>query len=304
MADIITGGNGTDSKVSVLGKDGEERIQLIVTDTLTRIDTGTRDRPGSLIVRGKDGFAAFTLETRGGNESLLLVGRDAQPGRLAINNSQNDRTVQMTGADATLQLGGSGTNGTVSVRGKDGQPLVELLGRDNESVIGLGQSNRPGRISLYSGSGQEALRLDGASGDIVLMNADCAEEFDLAQAGIEPGTVMVLCDEGTLKPSEHPYDKRVAGVISGAGNYRPGIVLDKQPARGNRSPVALLGKVFCKVDASYAAIKIGDLLTTSDNPGHAMKATDPLQAFGAVIGKALRPLNEGQRLIPILIALQ
>jgi hypothetical protein len=35
-----------------------------------------------------------------------------------------------------------------------------------------------------------------------------------------------------------------------------------------------------------------------------MKAEDPLKAFGAVIGKALRPLAEGQGLVPILIALQ
>jgi hypothetical protein len=35
-----------------------------------------------------------------------------------------------------------------------------------------------------------------------------------------------------------------------------------------------------------------------------MKAIEPLKAFGAVIGKALRQLTEGQGLIPILIALQ
>jgi hypothetical protein len=46
------------------------------------------------------------------------------------------------------------------------------------------------------------------------------------------------------------------------------------------------------------------MLTTSVVPGHAMKAVDRLRAFGAVIGKALRPLNAGQGLIPILIALQ
>jgi len=66
----------------------------------------------------------------------------------------------------------------------------------------------------------------------------------------------------------------------------------------------LVGKVYCKVDSRYAAIEVGDLLTTSPTPGHAMKALDREQAFGAVIGKALRPLAEGQGLIPILIALQ
>jgi len=96
----------------------------------------------------------------------------------------------------------------------------------------------------------------------------------------------------------------VAGVISGAGDCKPAIVLDKQPSHANRSPLALLGKVFCKVDARYGSIEVGDLLTTSETPGHAMKATDPLKAFGSIIGKALRPLRDGQGLIPILVALQ
>jgi hypothetical protein len=35
-----------------------------------------------------------------------------------------------------------------------------------------------------------------------------------------------------------------------------------------------------------------------------MRATDAARAFGAVIGKALRPLQSGQSMIPILVALQ
>jgi hypothetical protein len=65
-----------------------------------------------------------------------------------------------------------------------------------------------------------------------------------------------------------------------------------------------MGKVYCQVDAQFGAIRVGDLLTTSPTPGCAMKVTDPLQAFGAVLGKALRTLPNGQGLIPILIALQ
>jgi hypothetical protein len=115
---------------------------------------------------------------------------------------------------------------------------------------------------------------------------------------------MILDPDGTLRPSEHAYDKRVAGVISGAGRYAPGIVLDKQPAREGRQPVALVGKTFCHVDADGAPIEIGDLLTTSDTRGHAMRASDPGRAFGAVIGKALASLPSGRGLIPILVALQ
>jgi hypothetical protein len=144
------------------------------------------------------------------------------------------------------------------------------------------------------------------TGDIRLPNADCAEDFDIADAdSIEPGTVMVLGKEGgVLHQSRQAYDRRVAGVISGAGDHKPGIILDKQQSGNNRRPIALLGKVYCKVDASYAPIEVGDLLTTSPTSGHAMKATDPFKAFGAVIGKALRPFREGRGLVPILIALQ
>ena len=81
-------------------------------------------------------------------------------------------------------------------------------------------------------------------------------------------------------------------------------MLDKQSSKNNRQPVALLGKVYCKVDAQYGAIEIGDLLTTAPTLGHAMKADDAIKSFGAVIGKALSPLKEGQGLIPILISLQ
>ena len=58
------------------------------------------------------------------------------------------------------------------------------------------------------------------------------------------------------------------------------------------------------MDAGSSSIEVGDLLTTSPTPGHAMKAEDPLRAFGAVIGKALRPWKEGTGMIPVLIALQ
>lgn len=143
------------------------------------------------------------------------------------------------------------------------------------------------------------------TGDIQLLNADFAEDFTILDvATAEPGTVMVINEDGALQSSERAYDRRVAGVISGAGDYKPAIVLDKQQSANNRLPIALVGKVYCKVDASYAPVEVGDLLTTSPTPGHAMKAADPLKAFGAVIGKALRPLPEGQGLIPILIALQ
>jgi len=167
------------------------------------------------------------------------------------------------------------------------------------SKSGVGVHGVGGRLAgLFEGNVE-------VTGDLSCPNADCAEEFDISGAvKVEPGTVMVLGSEGSLLESQQPYDKRVAGVISGAGWYKPAIVLDKSRMPGNRQPVALMGKVYCKVDAQFGPIEVGDLLTTSPTPGHAMKTTDAQKAFGAVIGKALRPLSNGQGLIPILIALQ
>ena len=173
--------------------------------------------------------------------------------------------------------------------------------------IGVGGESTNG-IGVFGKGGKLAARFDGdveVTGDIRLANADCAEDFDIAcETAVEPGTVMVLDDAGKLAACAAAYDRRVAGVVSGAGAYKPAIVLDRCDTGGLRQPIALLGKVFCKVDAQFGPIAIGDLLTTSPTPGHAMKTNDPFKAFGAVIGKALRPLTEGQGLIPILITLQ
>ena len=69
-------------------------------------------------------------------------------------------------------------------------------------------------------------------------------------------------------------------------------------------PVALTGRVFCWADATYGAIEPGDLLTTSDTIGHAMKVLSYDDARGAVIGKAMTSLQDGRGLVLVLVSLQ
>jgi len=231
---------------------------------------------------------------------------------------QNDWNLVVYQGNAALwwtNTFGAGVIGTsdngVGVRGES-QSNNGVLGLSHHPVnAAVSAVNLAGGFGLWAeakGGHGIAAHFQGdveVTGDVKLINADCAEDFNIGvDLSVEPGTVMVLGEEGALFPSLHAYDKRVAGVISGAGDYKLGIVLDKQESDRNRQPVALLGKVYCKVDAQYGAIEVGDLLTTSPTPGHAMKADDPRKAFGAVIGKALRPLETGRGLIPILIALQ
>jgi hypothetical protein len=142
------------------------------------------------------------------------------------------------------------------------------------------------------------------TGDILLAGADCAEQFDVVDGGqVEPGSVLVIDEGGGLRQSEVAYDTKVAGVVSGAGDYRPGMVLDQRSSSPGRLSVALIGKVHCRVDASHGAIAVGDLLTTSPTPGHAMRASDSQRAFGSVLGKALQPWDCGRGLIPTLVLL-
>ncbi len=202
---------------------------------------------------------------------------------------------------------GNNKNGVGVLGETQAQHGIGVMGKHNFGGTAI-YAESPSGVGIHAKGGRLAGFFDGdveVTGDIRLNNADCAEDFNIgAAAAVEPGTVLVLGHEGALIPSHRAYDKRVAGVVSGAGTYKPGIVLDKQKSAGLRQPIALLGKVFCKVDAQYGAVEVGDLLTTSATPGHAMKAGEPFKAFGTVIGKALRPLKEGQELIPILIALQ
>ncbi|GGY50814.1 hypothetical protein [Streptomyces omiyaensis] len=153
----------------------------------------------------------------------------------------------------------------------------------------------------------------GVSGDLVLTGGDVAEQFDVAEreagtTGIDPGTVVVLDDEGALAPCREGYDPRVAGVVSGAGDRVPALILDRRkPGAGQkdvlRRAVAVVGKVWCLADASSKPIHVGDLLTTATTPGHTMAATDREAAFGAVLGKALTPLASGTGMVLVLVGL-
>ncbi|HEX2294058.1 MAG TPA: hypothetical protein VHN37_01980 [Actinomycetota bacterium] len=151
-------------------------------------------------------------------------------------------------------------------------------------------------------SGVDKIRVT-TGGDLQLMGADCAETFDV-EGDPEPGTVVVLAGDGAVRASSAAYDTRVAGVVAGAGSYKPGIVLDAGETGGSRRAITLAGKVFCKADADAAPIRVGDLLTTSALEGHVMRVTEMRRALGAVVGKALAPLDSGRGLVPVLMALQ
>jgi hypothetical protein len=135
--------------------------------------------------------------------------------------------------------------------------------------------------------------------------SDLAEHFDVV-AEAKPGLVVTIDPDhpGQLSIARSAYNRRVAGVISGANKLDAGMVLSDLPGSKNSLPVALSGRVWVYCDATRSAIEPGDLLTTSNTPGHAMKATNHAKAQGAIIGKAMTSLKSGRGLVLVLVTLQ
>ena len=136
---------------------------------------------------------------------------------------------------------------------------------------------------------------------------DLAERFETHKdEQATPGTLMVIDENnpGKLKMSTDAYDSKVAGIVSGAGGVNPGMTLHQEGVMEGDAVVALAGRVYVKADASKGKIKPGDLLTTSDTPGHAMKVSDRSKAQGATIGKAMTGLDKGTGLVLVLVNLQ
>lgn len=276
--------NKSDGLTAVRLNATKARVKLVHDKYTISIDAST----GKFTIQNADGVDIAVLNRYG---NLVLGGAKKENdtitkgvhGDLIIQDKNGDSFVIIDNTKGTLKLGGN--------RGKD---------KKNATIKGLN-----GQLKMYDNLGNKMIHLDGAKGDIILNNADFAEDFDvIPDTALAPGTVMSLSKEGYLQASDLAYDSKVVGVVAGAGNFKPGIIMDKQENSKNRAPISMLGKVECKADTSNGAIQIGDLLTSSNIPGHAMKVNDPTKAIGAIIGKAMSPLNEKTGMIKMLICLQ
>jgi len=141
---------------------------------------------------------------------------------------------------------------------------------------------------------------------------DLAENY-YSEQELEAGDVVILdgTRDGILR-SDKPADRLVLGVIS----TEPGVLLNAEHDDVERTddkkayPLALCGRVPCKVTDENGPINPGDLLVSSSTPGHAMKAKAvmvggvEIYTPGTVIGKALEPLSLEKGVIEVFVFLR
>ena len=310
------GGNGADGDAVLFGGGGNNETLAQATIHLDggggNAFLGGNNTDGDVVLRANNGQNRMRLDAGGGN---MWVGGNGADGDAVLfpaggdNQSVAQATIHLDGGGGNAFLGGNGTDGDLVLRAENGQNRMRFDAGGGNMWIGGNGADGDAVFFAASGDNQTladaTIRINGENGDLIIGNADCAEDFDIAQAaGVEPGMALVLGADGLLYPCDSPYDKRVVGIAAGAGNFRPGIILGRQHGVEGRMPVALIGRVQCMAEASDAPITVGDLLTTSSRPGHVMRVEDPRKAFGAVIGKALTGLDSGKGMVEVVVALQ
>lgn len=302
---FLDGDSGGAGYLSLRGTNGASRA------TLDASDAGG----GSLRLYENDGTSTATL-TAEGNGNLRLYQGDGSlgvgvyasngsgGGGVSVYNDAGNFAAQLTVADGTRRdgyLGLANSNGVTRVYAR------VWNGTTSSGYLGLVNAAGAQTITLDSdsaGNGRvttEVLQITGGS--------DLSENFEInaARDELQPGMVVSIDPDhaGELVLARQAYDPKVAGIVSGAGGVRPGMLMGQAGTKADgRHPVALTGRVYCQVDAGFGAIQPGDLITTSTTPGHGMKAKDRERAHGSIIGKAMTGLAAGRGLVLVLVNLQ
>ncbi|WP_338684324.1 hypothetical protein [Haloferula helveola] len=273
-----------------------------------------RDQWGDTKFRMYGGKHSASLDM-GNAQGLLTIEADAAYGtfgesrlvlRQALLGGGSVNTVQIEGG--TNDFGDSG--GQIRLRDEQGHTTIDL---------DAASTNGGSHVKLRNHAGQTTIEFDAQDGDgngiirtqvlEITGGSDLTEQFNINPNALEPEPGMLVSidptNPGELVVSTKAYDRTAAGVISGAGGVKPGMLMGQKGSIADGDhPVALTGRVYCYVDTEFGQIEPGDLITTSPTPGHGMKVTDHSQAQGAIVGKAMTELKEGRGLVLVLVSLQ
>ena len=281
---------------------------------------GTHPRVGIELFSG-------AIRTYNGSDANFGTALDTDTsigGSLSIRRPTGGETINLLGegiGSAAGQIQMFSTEGrTVNIESNDSfASCFELYNETGGNTIlmygAASGGSTGGRIFVRDGNGVTGITLNGDTGTTttkvltITGGSDLSETFDINgdESASLPGMVMCIDpnNPGELIPSSRSYDRTVAGVISGANGVNPGMIMGQEGSIADgEHPVALTGRVWVYCDSVSGSIEPGDLLTTSDTAGHAMKVSEHGRANGAIIGKAMTSLEEGRGLVLVLVSLQ
>jgi hypothetical protein len=279
--------NGSQGSAIMAFSDDNNTVEVTHTGSMSAITcTSSGAAAGSFYTDGAGGKGiAATSETGPGVWAESSGTTTLNPALLAVNNNAAGICIFSTciSSDANAVFTNKGTGDIIKgFSGGTGNDLVFRVTNDGTTHTNI-------------------LQINGGS--------DLSEQFDVQgqEDLIRPGMVVSIdaANPGKLVVSSIAYDRKVAGILSGAGGIAPGMQMGQKGSLADgEHPVALTGRVYVWADASSASIQPGDLLTTSEVPGHAMKVSDYGRSQGAILGKAMTALDEGRGLVLVLVSLQ
>ena len=226
--------------------------------------------------------------------------------------------LESAGATRVMRLASGENDGSVK-----GHGIVSLYNEHGTRTIkmdGQASTGDHAHITMWdgSGSGESTIQINSnwaSSGssrivtDVLQIKggSDLCEGFDIVHSDeATPGMLVSIDPEGigSLKVTDEPYDKKIAGIISGAKGINPGMIMNQENsiANGSRS-IALAGRVYVLASLENGNITPGDLLTSSSQRGYAMRVDSSNPSHGAIIGKAMTTVDE-EGYVLVLVNLQ
>ncbi|CUU11147.1 hypothetical protein GBSOP10_109948 [Armatimonadetes bacterium GBS] len=258
----------------------------------SQLSTGTTTRM-IVLADGKTGIglsgpaARLSVSTDTANEDILHLRSDG-----------STRVVVSHEGRVGIGVGSSLPSAQLIVDGAFGVDPFRVRTEDSAGVATTRMIvTADGNVGIGTTAPDEKLVVNGtAKVDVLqIVGADFAEKFPTTDE-VQPGMVVEIDPDnpGNLRLARGAYNKRVAGIVAGANGLSKGIVLGNLEGSENHTPVAISGRVWVYADATQHAIEPGDLLTTAERAGYAMKATDLQKAQGAILGKAMTRLEQGK----------
>jgi hypothetical protein len=300
-------------KVHVVGADSRLRLESTQADSYAVTEYNTNARIWHTGVGGS------TVASGVNNKYYIYDGTAGQfrlvidtSGRVGIGTTTSGSKLSVVGGSDDAVVGSSTTGAGVSglSSGNDGVygSSNSAMGVHGVSVSGVGVRATSSSGNLVEGYNGLTRRFHIDNGGTYVAGSDFAEALPANgdRTAYEPGDVLVVSSTtpGKVEKASRAYDPRVAGIYS----TRPGILgADKNgTSRVDKDdvPVAIVGIVPTKVSALNGSIRVGDLLTTSNSPGYAMRCANRVKCVGAIVGKALEPLANGKGVIKVLVMLR